>query len=138
MLRRPPRSTRTDTLFPYTTLFRSLFFAFDLLEADGKSLAKLGNLERKERLEALLRDAKAPVAVADHVIGAGEKLFSAMCGAGQEAIISKRADPANPGRRSKNWVKVTCPQRQEFLLDGWNPSPTNTRPFAALIPAPRE
>src|SRR3546814_10523897 len=24
MLRRPPRSTRTDTLFPYTTLFRSL------------------------------------------------------------------------------------------------------------------
>src|SRR3546814_4459482 len=25
MLRRPPRSTRTDTLFPYTTLFRSLY-----------------------------------------------------------------------------------------------------------------
>src|SRR3546814_4811271 len=24
MIRRPPRSTRTDTLFPYTTLFRSL------------------------------------------------------------------------------------------------------------------
>src|SRR3546814_2832178 len=27
MIRRPPRSTRTDTLFPYTTLFRSLFEA---------------------------------------------------------------------------------------------------------------
>src|SRR3546814_5072652 len=27
MIRRPPRSTRTDTLFPYTTLFRSLFQA---------------------------------------------------------------------------------------------------------------
>src|SRR3546814_15524593 len=26
MVRRPPRSTRTDTLFPYTTLFRSLSF----------------------------------------------------------------------------------------------------------------
>src|SRR3546814_10042397 len=25
MIRRPPRSTRTDTLFPYTTLFRSTF-----------------------------------------------------------------------------------------------------------------
>src|SRR3546814_10195951 len=34
MLRRPPRSTRTDTLFPYTTLFRSLVVvAFD--RADG-------------------------------------------------------------------------------------------------------
>src|SRR3546814_10297468 len=27
MIRRPPRSTRTDTLFPYTTLFRSLWVA---------------------------------------------------------------------------------------------------------------
>src|SRR3546814_1686211 len=26
MIRRPPRSTRTDTLFPYTTLFRTAFF----------------------------------------------------------------------------------------------------------------
>src|SRR3546814_9474809 len=28
MIRRPPRSTRTDTLFPYTTLFRSVDIAF--------------------------------------------------------------------------------------------------------------
>src|SRR6056297_4152986 len=27
MIRRPPRSTRTDTLFPYTTLFRSMLIA---------------------------------------------------------------------------------------------------------------
>src|SRR3546814_4895640 len=33
MIRRPPRSTRTDTLFPYTTLFRSLY---DLMRADRK------------------------------------------------------------------------------------------------------
>src|SRR3546814_6517392 len=29
MIRRPPRSTRTDTLFPYTTLFRSYNIQFD-------------------------------------------------------------------------------------------------------------
>src|SRR3546814_11253804 len=33
MIRRPPRSTRTDTLFPYTTLFRST--AFYTVLADG-------------------------------------------------------------------------------------------------------
>src|SRR3546814_21058886 len=33
MIRRPPRSTRTDTLFPYTTLFRSPVDAIILLEA---------------------------------------------------------------------------------------------------------
>src|SRR3546814_18141086 len=31
MIRRPPRSTRTDTLFPYTTLFRSVGAALDAL-----------------------------------------------------------------------------------------------------------
>src|SRR3546814_3967828 len=30
MIRRPPRSTRTDTLFPYTTLFRSNWFVYNL------------------------------------------------------------------------------------------------------------
>src|SRR3546814_19484770 len=33
MLRRPPRSTRTDTLFPYTTLFRSIAFGHGSLLA---------------------------------------------------------------------------------------------------------
>src|SRR3546814_10477321 len=43
MIRRPPRSTRTDTLFPYTTLFRSLVYIRDprvrsaaLLRAAGR------------------------------------------------------------------------------------------------------
>src|SRR3546814_3467760 len=35
MIRRPPRSTRTDTLFPYTTLFRSLFLDW-LLKTKGQ------------------------------------------------------------------------------------------------------
>src|SRR3546814_9771429 len=34
MIRRPPRSTRTDTLFPYTTLFRSAAAAIDAIR-DG-------------------------------------------------------------------------------------------------------
>src|SRR3546814_18588752 len=36
MIRRPPRSTRTDTLFPYTTLFRSVFpLTCDECRTDG-------------------------------------------------------------------------------------------------------
>src|SRR3546814_11853031 len=37
MIRRPPRSTRTDTLFPYTTLFRSLLRKSDItwIDDDG-------------------------------------------------------------------------------------------------------
>src|SRR3546814_8429710 len=45
MIRRPPRSTRTDTLFPYTTLFRSVVTEFGAAELKGQSLA-----ERARRL----------------------------------------------------------------------------------------
>src|SRR3546814_13949650 len=38
MIRRPPRSTRTDTLFPYTTLFRSLISHFEKIELLRPSL----------------------------------------------------------------------------------------------------
>src|SRR3546814_5665904 len=36
MIRRPPRSTRTDTLFPYTTLFRSLQHRADLVVGQSR------------------------------------------------------------------------------------------------------
>src|SRR3546814_10646469 len=41
MIRRPPRSTRTDTLFPYTTLFRSLFTVTTAGESHGPALVAI-------------------------------------------------------------------------------------------------
>src|SRR3546814_9476971 len=43
MVRRPPGSTRTDTLFPYTTLFRSEFVDIAVLVAGAASGEGLGN-----------------------------------------------------------------------------------------------
>src|SRR3546814_11570905 len=42
MIRRPPRSTRTDTLFPYTTLFRSLL-CLVATPASAERIKDLGN-----------------------------------------------------------------------------------------------
>src|SRR3546814_8562096 len=48
MNRRPPRSTRTDTLFPYTTLFRSLAgAAVAALEVDAGNGQPAGHLFRR-------------------------------------------------------------------------------------------
>src|SRR3546814_10514140 len=42
MIRRPPRSTRTDTLFPYTTLFRSRWYCFPGLHAGWSGRSRVG------------------------------------------------------------------------------------------------
>src|SRR3546814_9238751 len=44
MLRRPPRSTRTDTLFPYTPLFRSLYNALVLKVPAAEVMGAVGVL----------------------------------------------------------------------------------------------
>ena len=114
------------------------FHAFDVLEIDGADLTGLTNIERKERLEALLAAAHPPIHVADHVIGAGEKLFQAMCDAGQEGIISKRIDGKYSGKRSKAWLKIKCTRRQEFVIIGWKKSGARGRPFSSLLLAQNE
>ncbi|MXP42900.1 DNA ligase D [Allopontixanthobacter sediminis] len=114
------------------------FHAFDLLEANREDLTALPNIERKERLEALLANARAPIHVSDHVIGAGEKLYRTMCEAGQEGIISKDIAAKYSTRRGKSWLKVKCTRRQEFVIIGWKKSSARARPFASLLLAQHE
>lgn len=114
------------------------FHAFDLLELDGEDLKPLSNVERKQRLSGLLAEASPPIHVADHIIGGGEKLLEAMCRAGQEGIIAKRADAPYLPKRTQNWLKVKCILRQEFIIVGMTKSSARRRPFASLLLAQRE
>ena len=109
-------------------------FLFDALEIDGEKLDKLPNIERKQRLAALLGDGAPPfILYADHIVGKGEQLFEAMCAAGQEGIISKKADAPYRGARTKNWLKVKCTRRQEFVIIGWSESDKKGRGFRSLL-----
>ena len=69
----------------------------------------------------------------DGFIGAGEKLYRAMCEAGQEGIISKQADAPYRGARTKAWLKVKCTRRQEFVIIGWTESDKKSRAFRSLL-----
>src|SRR3546814_4182068 len=82
MIRRPPRSTRTDTLFPYTTLFRSLLLALleRLLRLLGRGFAADG--------EAAVRLAPA-TAVFAHVVEAAQ--FAALVRGAVAADVAVRA-----------------------------------------------
>ncbi|MDV3258557.1 MAG: DNA ligase D [Sphingomonas sp.] len=114
-----------------------VFYAFDLLVDGGEDIRDLPNLERKERLAALLKTAGPPILYGDHVVGKGEQLFEAICKEGGEGIISKKARAGYRGERSRNWLKIKCIQRQEFLIVGWQQS-DKRRGFRSLHLAVRE
>src|SRR3546814_3844402 len=64
MLRRPPRSTRTDTLFPYTTLFRSGFIVTNEHVIKGATEIKVVLADRREfEAELVLADERTDLAV---------------------------------------------------------------------------
>ena len=101
-----------------------VFYAFDLLEQDGEDVARLPQLERKERLEQLLAGLPggSPVQYSQHVIGHGQEVFDAMCAGGFEGVVAKSPTARYyGGDRSTAWLKVKCIQRQEFVVIGWRP-----------------
>ncbi|QAY75164.1 DNA ligase D [Sphingosinicella sp. BN140058] len=114
-------------------------FLFDALEIDGEDVSRLPNIERKGRLATLVGEGKPPILLyAEHIVGHGEELFRAMCDAGQEGIISKRADASYRSARTKTWLKIKCIQRQEFVIIGWTPSEAKARGFRSLLLAVNE
>jgi bifunctional non-homologous end joining protein LigD len=115
-----------------------VFYAFDLLVDRGEAIKRLPNIERKERLAALLKGVHPPILFGDHVIGRGEELFREICKAGGEGIISKKAGATyHSGARTRDWLKIKCVQRQEFVIVGWSESDKRLG-FRSLLLAAKE
>ena len=113
------------------------FYAFDLIVDRGEDIGGLSNLERKQRLATLLKGVRAPILYGDHILAKGEALLAAICKEGGEGIIAKKASAPYRGARAKNWLKVKCIQRQEFVIIGWQAS-HKRRGFRSLHLAVRE
>src|SRR3546814_1588637 len=77
MIRRPPRSTRTDTLFPYTTLFRSK--AAKLIAPDGPlglAIEFYPPDARRRDLDNMLASVKHAIDGIAEAIGVDDSRFS--------------------------------------------------------------
>src|SRR3546814_3430513 len=97
MLRRPPRSTRTDTLFPYTTLFRSGRLLAEFANATGGREARLLRVEFLAR--RIAGDLHQLAALGQRGIGIGQDALLVATVLGAVVGIEMR-DPRRQGDRA--------------------------------------
>lgn len=116
------------------------YVAFDLLELDGASLRREPLTARRAALAALLGD-QPPLGIVQMSValpGDGAAALGAICAAGGEGIVSKRAASLYRAGRSDSWRKIKCDRRTAFAVIGWAKSDSPGRPFASLLLASRE
>jgi bifunctional non-homologous end joining protein LigD len=101
-----------------------IYFAFDLLHADGEDLRSLALGERKKRLAALLGKAKfagkSIIRYVEHIEGGGQPVLESARRMNLEGIVSKRLDAAYASGRGDGWVKAKCRPGHEVVIGGWS------------------
>ncbi len=113
---------------------RIVYCAFDLLHLNGDKIMQCPLIERKNILQALLRDTtkQGKIRFSQHIAGSGAAMFEEACKLGLEGIVSKRIDlPYHPGRRG-DWLKTKCIQTDEFIIAGYLPSTVLPKAIGAL------
>ncbi|HSQ64130.1 MAG TPA: DNA ligase D [Polyangiaceae bacterium] len=116
------------------------YFVFDLLERDGRDLRGEPLEARKAELARLVpkNGASARVRFNDHVVGHGKGFFASACKVGLEGVVSKRRDAPYREGRGRDWLKVKCLGRQEFVIVGWTDPRRSRAHFGALLLATRK
>jgi bifunctional non-homologous end joining protein LigD len=117
-----------------------VFFAFDLLFADGEDLRRLPLRERKVRLKQLL-DARAKarngkngkdgsIRYVEHFEVDGDEMMQSARKLSLEGIVSKKLDSPYRSGRSESWTKAKVRAGHEVVLGGWK---TTNGKFRSLM-----
>lgn len=111
------------------------FQIFDLVYLEGYILNRTPLIYRKLMLEKLLEvePKGSPLRYSDHVQGNGWAFYKQACEFGIEGIVSKLANSLYDSTRSRNWQKVKCLRRQEFVIAGYTISEKAMPGFGALV-----
>src|SRR3546814_15346008 len=121
MIRRPPRSTRTDTLFPYTTLFRSLELLDVSVSASSGVIGKAIE-DTKGQLEAFMVETTKGNSSAHQLITHADSLLLAL------DAVTRELDETLPRAHDRPDAPGTTTRSA--------PAPMNPMPEAAEMLAP--
>jgi bifunctional non-homologous end joining protein LigD len=110
-----------------------IFFAFDLLFANGEDLRALPLRERKERLQRLLarwNGKQKLIRYVDHFEDRGDAVMESARKLELEGIVSKKLDAPYRSGRTESWTKAKIRAGQEVVLGGWK---TTNGKFRSLM-----
>src|SRR3546814_14275845 len=133
MIRRPPRSTRTHTLFPYTTLFRSTFQLTDALRRTGWLRIRSATPEPGSS-----EDAPPDYRLRSRLYGKGNDLSLAveLVQADHDLVIWTHEVPIRSGARGPDQVTSGSLTLANSLTRPRGPVVVPPVPFSPDIPAP--
>ena len=101
-------------------MFRLLpFYAFDLLNLEGRDVTRLPIEQRKELLESALNNVPARVRLSSPLEGDPATLIAAVQAHGLEGIVAKRKGSLyEAGKRSGTWVQFKVGVKESFVIGG--------------------
>lgn len=110
------------------------YYLFDAPYLDGEDLREMPLTRRRQLLHnVLLGRASDKVRFSAALDAPPEDMIVAACQMGLEGLIGKRKDSVYVSRRSPEWIKLKCGQRQEFVVGGYTDPAGARNGFGALL-----
>jgi bifunctional non-homologous end joining protein LigD len=111
-----------------------VFYVFDLLWYDGKSLMDLPLAQRQAILQEVLPVDDDRIRLSKVFKASGIDFFAAAEKMGLEGIIAKKSDSLYlSDYRSKEWLKVKVSKRQEVVIAGYTKNADTAKQFSSLL-----
>ncbi|MEO7392084.1 MAG: DNA ligase D, partial [Ramlibacter sp.] len=111
-----------------------VYFLFDLPYCAGHDLREVPLVERRAILQRVVeRKPHDKVRFSATFEAKPEDVVASACRLGLEGVIAKRKDSAYVSRRSSDWVKLKCGQRQEFVIGGFTDPKGSRTGIGSLI-----
>ncbi|WP_268800490.1 DNA ligase D [Pseudomonas huanghezhanensis] len=116
-----------------------VYYLFDAPFLNGEDLRQTAVEDRRATLKKLLGKQRSRLLrFSDAFTANHQDIVESACSLSLEGVIGKRAGSFYDGKRSPDWIKLKCKQRQEFVVVGFT-RPQGTRTgFGALLLAVNE
>ncbi|WP_422419401.1 DNA ligase D [Pseudomonas sp. GZD-222] len=111
-----------------------IYYLFDLPFLNGMDLRQCPLQQRRAALATVLEKADPErLRFSADFDEAVDSLLASACKMGMEGLIGKRTDSTYLNRRSSDWIKLKCQQRQEFVIVGFTDPKGSRAAFGALL-----